>query len=420
MQTRILILLVTLSLGYISCDNEDNLGIFTDYVVATPLKMTLAEFKSGVSITAPVPLEESGKIYAYKDFVFVNDKYQGVHVIDNSSPNAPKKIAFINIPGNVDISIKDDFLYADSLMDLIVLDISDIHNITLANRMENVLSNYVPFSTEADFYDWKNVNYESEVVVGWKTKKERITKKEYENRMMWNRGFLLETNFSNMSAESSTTGQGGSLARFIIVNNYLYAVDSHMINIFNIQNLASPVDLEDVFAGFDIETIFSTGNHLFLGSRRGMYIYDISNQASPSFVSEFQHGTACDPVVVEGNYAYVTLRGGGFCGPEESGLYIVDISTITNPELVKMYPMDGPYGLGIKDDKIFVCDGESGLKVYDKTDVENLKLLNHFKNITTYDVIPLEETLLMVGEEILYQYQYLDNSIELISTLSLN
>jgi hypothetical protein len=183
--------------------------------------------------------------------------------------------------------------------------------------------------------------------------------------------------------------------------------------------LDNPQDLEDVYAGFDIETIFNRGNELFLGSRSGMYIYDISNPQLPTYISEFQHGTACDPVVVDGDYAYVTLRGGNFCGATESGLFIVDISEITNPVLAKMYPMDEPYGLGIKDEKLFICDGTSGLKVFDKTDVDNLVALNHFEEITTFDVIPLEETLLMVGEETLYQYRYLDDSIELISSLQL-
>jgi len=46
--------------------------------------------------------------------------------------------------------------------------------------------------------------------------------------------------------------------------------------------------------------------------------------------------------------------------------------------------------LGVKDEKLFVCDGEAALKVYDKTNVKDLKQLSHFKNIDTFDVIPLE------------------------------
>jgi hypothetical protein len=82
--------------------------------------------------------------------------------------------------------------------------------------------------------------------------------------------------------------------------------------------------------------------------------------------------------------------------------------------------MDGPYGLGVKDEKLFVCDGDSGLKVYDKSDVEDLVALNHFENINTFDVIPLDTSLLMVGEDVLYQYEYLNNDIRLMSTLELN
>ena len=77
--------------------------------------------------------------------------------------------------------------------------------------------------------------------------------------------------------------------------------------------------------------------------------------------------------------------------------------------------MDGPYGLGIKDDKLFVCDGASGLKVYDKTDVKNLKLLNHFKDVDTYDVIPMENHLLMIGDKTLYQYNYSSTGLTLLS-----
>ena len=85
-----------------------------------------------------------------------------------------------------------------------------------------------------------------------------------------------------------------------------------------------------------------------------------------------------------------------------------------------IYPMDEPYGLGIKDDKLFVCDGGSGLKVYDKSEVPDLPQLNHFEDIVTFDVIPLEEQLLMVGDGILYQYSYLNDEIQLISSMNLN
>ncbi len=404
-------MILLIALGVSSCDSKEE-GDYADYLIATPITMSLSDFKNSVEIVEPLPIIESGKVYAYQSYIFVNDKYKGVHIIDNSDPGSPQKVSFIKIAGNVDISVKGNFLYADSLTDLIVLDISEINDIRIVSRMENVLSDNVVWPV-ADIYDYDGIDNQNEIVVGWNVQTESRLITEVNNRI--DDLFMMAE-----AANDSQVGQGGSLARFKIVNDYLYAVGSHTISVFDISDLESPRDLEDVYAGFDIETIFNQGDHLFLGSMRGMYIYDISSPEAPSFISEFQHGTACDPVVVDGDYAFVTLRGGNNCGATESGLFIVDISDITTPVLATTYAMDEPYGLGIKDNKLFICDGGSGLKVYDKTNIENLELLNHYKNIITFDVIPMDETLIMIGDEILYQYRYLDNDIELISSLNLH
>jgi hypothetical protein len=114
------------------------------------------------------------------------------------------------------------------------------------------------------------------------------------------------------------------------------------------------------------------------------------------------------------------LRAGNLCGAIDSSLQIVDITDINNPELIKSYAMDNPYGLGVKNDLLFICDGNSGLKVYNKSNVEELQLVDYFENINTYDVIPLEDHLLMIGEDVLYQYSYTDEGMSLLSQFSLN
>lgn len=416
MKNRLLFFLSFTPIFFSSCsDSTPDDDQYAEYVVARPLILSKADFANGVDIVPPQPIDESGKVYTYGDYIFINDKSRGIHVVENSNPQQPVKIAFIEIPGNVDISIKDNFLYADSIMDLIVLDISDITDIQQVNRLENVLREGVIFPFEADIVEYGSYNYETDVLVGWETVTERrLIADVRTDDLFFTDEAVLAAN------DSAGTGEGGSLARFKIVGEFLYAVDSHTINVFDISDLENPKDMEDVYAGFDIETIFNRGEHLFLGSMRGMYIFDISSPATPTFVSEFQHGTACDPVVVDGDYAYVTLRGGNGCGALESGLFIVDISNIENPVLTTSYPMEEPYGLGVREEKLFICDGSSGLKVYDKTNVEEITLLNHFKDIVTFDVIPLESHLIMVGDDVLYQYEYLDDNIRLISQIGLN
>ena len=417
-------LLIFLVLFSFSCDDD---GPYEAYLVARPVLMDAITFKAeAIDISEPTPILSSGKIYAYKSYIFINDVDRGFHVIDNQNPTAPKSIAFIKLEGNYDISVKDDKLFADSYGDLVIFDISDINNIKLTSRLENAIYNNDIWLAnlefpQADIYDYSKIDYNKDIVVGWEVKTEMRPVSEYEAqfRSIEFGDMFLNTNSSGTPSQPSV-GQGGSMARFKIVGAFLYVVDYSNINIFDISNLQEPKVLEDVQVAWDIETIFNQGEVLFIGGRQGMYIYDIKNPAKPNFISEFRHGTACDPVIVSGNYAYVTLKGGNFCGTTESGLYIVDVSNLQNPELKVIYPMSGPNGLGIKGDLLFVCDGSEGLKVFDKSESPNLTLINHFENIEAYDVIPLQTSLLMIGEGTLRQYAYLDDDIKLLSTFNLN
>ena len=417
-------LLIFLVLFSFSCDDD---GPYEAYLVARPVLMDAITFKAeAIDISEPTPILSSGKIYAYKSYIFINDVDRGFHVIDNQNPTAPKSIAFIKLEGNYDISVKDDKLFADSYGDLVIFDISDINNIKLTSRLENAIYNNDIWLAnlefpQADIYDYSKIDYNKDIVVGWEVKTEMRPVSEYEAqfRSIEFGDMFLNTSSSGTRSQPSV-GQGGSMARFKIIGAFLYVVDYSNINIFDISNLQKPKVLEDVQVAWDIETIFNQGEVLFIGGRQGMYIYDIKNPAKPKFISEFRHGTACDPVIVSGNYAYVTLKGGNFCGTTESGLYIVDVSNLQNPELKVIYPMSGPNGLGIKGDLLFVCDGSEGLKVFDKSESPNLTLINHFENIEAYDVIPLQTSLLMIGEGTLRQYVYLDDDIKLLSTFNLN
>ena len=407
--------------AFVSCDDD---GPYEDYLVARPIVQDAISFKAeAIDITEPVAIVSSGKIYAYGNYIFVNDVNKGFHVIDNQNPSSPESIAFIKLEGNNDISIKDDKIYADSYGDLIIFDISDINNITVDSRIVNAIYNNGVWATEiaypqADFYEYGDIDYDRDIVIGWEVVTERRTVEEYESRYNCD-GCVVDTFESSNDSPQPNTGQGGSLARFKIIGDYLYVVDYSDINIFDIADVENVQVLDDVQVAWDIETIYSQGDILFIGGSQGMYIYGIENPEKPEFISEFRHGTACDPVVVDGDYAYVTLKGGNFCGSTESGLYVVDISNLANPELKVIYPMDGPDGLGIKENTLFVCDGDSGLKVYDKTDAPNVTLINTFEDIVAYDVIPLASSLLMIGDQTLYQYEYVDNDIRLLSAFQL-
>ena len=416
MKTKQLFLIAITFIFMISCNKNDE---FETVNVAKAEFMSLEAFRASVDIIAPTPIIESGKIYAYNNLVLVNDIDNGIHIIDNTNPENPVKVAFIKIKATKDMEIKGNYLYADSLMDLLVFDISDINNIHEVARLKDVFPSYIPmpFIDNLVLDYGENGNQSGDIIVGWNITQEQ--RRIDDERNDYTTGGIVFNDFMAL-ASTESTGQGGSLARFKIVDDYLYAVDSHNINIFDITNLTSPRELQEVHAGFDIETIFNKDNLLFLGSMSGMYIFDIETPETPKFISEFQHGTACDPVVVDDTYAYITLRAGNFCGAFESSLEIVDISDVYNLQHVKSYTMDNPYGLGIKDNLLFICDGTSGLKVYNKTTIGDLELLNTFENITAFDVIPRQNQLLLIGDNTLFQYNYLDNGLSLLSEYHLN
>ena len=221
---------------------------------------------------------------------------------------------------------------------------------------------------------------------------------------------------SDTSGTPDGTGKGGSTARFTICGNYLYTVNSSDMRVFSLVDPANPAALTKVDIGFGIETIFPRGDSLlFVGSQSGMYIYKIDNSGYPTRQSYFQHIKSCDPVVADAKYAYVTLNSINYrCGRSTNELQIIDISNLNYPFLKTSIPLFGPKGLGIDNKTLFVCD--NGLKVYDVTDVMNIKLKQNF-NISANDVIPYYGNLLVIGNDGFYQYKYQNDTITFLSKI---
>jgi len=212
-------------------------------------------------------------------------------------------------------------------------------------------------------------------------------------------------------------GKGGSMARFTISGNNLYTVDNSSLTHFEISNPEDPQQGSRTPVGFNVETIFPYQDKLFLGTQSGMIIMGTQNPASPNFIAQYSHIVSCDPVVADGRYAYVTLSTGTTCRGAIDELQVVDLSNITAPQLVRQYPMVNPKGLGIDGTNLFVCD--QGLKMYNASNVNALTLQEHF-NINAYDVIPDNGHLMVIGSDGFYQYNYLNNKLQLLSKIPIS
>jgi len=334
-----------------------------------------------------------GKIYVKDNILFVNELAEGVHIIDNTNPSQPELIGFIVIPGNVDIAIRQNVLYADSQNDLVAIDITDPRNASEITRIEDMFP---------DEYEMPLIG----------------------KIILFILLFPLLLAFggggeeSSAEGETSSTGEGGSLARFTIVGEYLYILSGSDLQLIDITHPTEPLVWKKIEVGWDIETIFPYKDNLFIGGRNGMYIFDNTDPAHPKQISEFLHLTSCDPVVVEGDTAYVTLRAGTNCGGRANLLEIIDISIILNPKLLAEYPMREPYGLGVEGDSLFICDGAAGLKLYDVSDPHDLKLTDAYTGVYPQDVILTDKSVVVVGKDGLYQFSFQSRGkIELLSKI---
>lgn len=385
-------------------------------------RIALKDLPKTIAIEAAKELEKPGKIYVKDNYLFITEEKKGIHVIDNSNPARPINLSFIKVAGNGDMAIKDNMLYIDNYTDLVALDITDPKNIKEAGRLQLafVNPNINNFGGSYWFYDAANqsVGYYVDKIV---TDTTDVNCGGY--GYIPCRGCIYDESFSRQSSgaagptgvsgpsgtPSAGTGTGGSMARFTIYDNYLYAVNNTSLLLYDIKTPTKPSYRTNVNLGWGIETVFPYKDKLFIGSQTGMFIFDNKTPENPQKLSTFNHARACDPVVVHENIAYVTLRTGTGCGGGMNQLLTVDVTDLKNPRLIRTFQMQNPHGLGIDYPNLFVCEGSFGLKSMDAKDPNNVFTIQQIDKIDSYDVIPLDgKHLIMVGKDGLYQYDYKD------------
>lgn len=92
-------------------------------------KMTYSD--TAVKMTNP------GKIYVKGNIIYQSDLGKGIHIINNSNPATAKRIAFIGLPGNSDLSVKGNLMYANNYDDIVVIDLNNYAAPVEVNRLKN-------------------------------------------------------------------------------------------------------------------------------------------------------------------------------------------------------------------------------------------------------------------------------------------
>ena len=390
------------------------------YTYYLPVYKTKDEVRLNVKSNAPQKVEKPGKIYIRGNYIFLNEIDKGIHVIDNTDPSAPNRIAFIDIPGNLDMAVKGNILYADMYTDVLAIDISNPSNVVLKKAIDNVF----PYR----YWGGNFIENQNKIIVTWVARDTTIREKHEVDNWLKSGQFYFALSadrslgYSGSAAVSSSPyGVGGSMARFALAKERLYTVGTNKMDVFNITNSINPVKVTETNIGWNIETVYPFRDKLFIGSQTGMFIYNISNADAPYKEGQFSHVSSCDPVIADDKYAYVTLRSGSVCMGFNNQLEVLNLANMSNPTMVKVYPLSNPHGLSKDGNTLFICDGKDGLKIYDASNVSDIKLINRIEVPDTYDIIAYNGNALLVAKDGLYQYDYTDlKNIRLRSKIGLS
>jgi len=390
------------------------------YKVNEPVFLSTEAFRSSVKVTNEKrQITNIGKMCFYKDYLYISEPEKGIHIIDNRNPSSPQIVGFIELLGNADLAIRNDRLYADSYIDLVWFDISNPALPSLTGRLDSIFPGAFPITNNQYVIDYQKCvdGQKTGIIVGWNMKEKTEEVTHYTGGWWGEKGFALNDAASYSSG--SSTGVNGSMSRFTIYNGNLYSVIRNTMNIFDLTGDKPKKAAENVYLGWNVETIFSYKDNMFMGTPTGLVIYSVVDPLKPVYQSSISHVYGCDPVVVDNDLAYVTVHStGNFCGQNANELEIIDVADVKKPKLLVSYGMKSPKGLGIDNGKLFLCD--DGLKVFSITKPETLlaNMVAHYSGMDGYDLIPFNKTLMMMADDGIYQYSYSNtNEIKLLSKL---
>ena len=118
-----------------------------------------------ISIESAREIINPAKIFTYQQYLMVNIRGEGFHVLDNSNPSAPRPLFFIKVPGSNDVAIKNGYIYADNYDDIVVFTINENQELEIISRLDNVMNNqlYPPYR---DVY-FECVDESKGMVIDW-------------------------------------------------------------------------------------------------------------------------------------------------------------------------------------------------------------------------------------------------------------
>lgn len=122
-----------------------------------------------IKSTDPINIDKGGKIYVKDNTLYQVEVGKGIHVMDITDPQNPTKVKFIQVLGAQELAIKNDVLYTNNINDLVVLDIANMNNVQVVDRISNVFNLIDPLLPPSVGY-FECADPAKGTVVGWELK----------------------------------------------------------------------------------------------------------------------------------------------------------------------------------------------------------------------------------------------------------
>jgi hypothetical protein len=373
--------------------------------VAIPTFLDEIDWQTNPRMVPARPFVHISRPKSVGKYLLFNELLEGIHIVDNTNPKDPRKVGFIEIPGNLDFDTDGQYLFADSYTDLLTFDVLNLLQPVFLRRTHNIFSNSV-----LDFKGRKIAYYHiKDSVVDFRCAGISRSYQDNDGSYIMELGFAKSFYFNQTGFRytGEPVGSGGPRSRILLCDNSLFTCDNNTLIKERVLS-GGGLGFGEIYPfEYRAEKLQKLGDYFGYTSFHGTSFAKLNGSSSLAFSDHFFKFKS--PAAFEG--AGDTLWYGHFTQP-----FANVFNTI---EMYKMYGIQAPLRFSAfqtqkvsnivkMDQYLIVCHGEEGFSIYDIHYPEG----NRPRFVTLVSELSAEmasvvgiNTFLILGSKGVYQYQ---------------
>ncbi len=333
--------------------------------------------------------------YAYDIFVSGNYAYvasggSGLVIVDISNPENPVEVGHVNMEGKArGIFVKGDYAYVtcEKGKDLVIVDIEDPYNPQIIGELEHggfgkgvFVSGDYAYVADAGELLIVDVSSPEKPML-----KAEMSIPDYPNGqardviVQKDRAYIAAYDLGVLVVDVSDPSSPNVIDRIddldSVVGIYIYSGKLYVVSSYyglSVYDLSNP-DVPEEHIDLDYaEGVFVSGNHAYLAQGiNGLAVVDLERK---SIVSTLDLGWSAQRIYASGNFLYVL---------DSEGFEILDIGDPLHPKRLSLIKLESPKEMFVDGNIVYITDYAELLAV-DVSDPSNPKILNRFYKDMAY------------------------------------